>query len=50
MRDQSKHRLVSGIVVYGPFMRKLPFGAVRRAGNTRLVWLDLHNLLGIVTV
>jgi len=42
--------VLSGIVVYGPFMRKLPFGTVRRDGSRRLRWLDLHNLLGIVTV
>lgn len=42
--------VVSGIVVYGPFMRKLPFGTVRREGSLRLTWLDLHNLLGIVTL
>jgi uncharacterized iron-regulated membrane protein len=42
--------LVSGAVVYGPFMRKLPFGAVRRDRSPRLKWLDLHNLLGIVTL
>jgi uncharacterized iron-regulated membrane protein len=42
--------VVSGIVVYGPFMRKLPFGAVRRDRSPRLRWLDLHNLLGIATV
>jgi uncharacterized iron-regulated membrane protein len=42
--------LVSGAVVYGPFMRKLDFGAVRH-GRARVVrWLDLHNLLGIVTL
>jgi uncharacterized iron-regulated membrane protein len=41
--------VLSGIVVYGPFMRKLPFGAVRRDGSARLLWLDLHNLLGIST-
>jgi uncharacterized iron-regulated membrane protein len=41
--------VVSGIVVYGPFMRRLPFGTVRRAGSRRLWSLDLHNLTGIVT-
>jgi uncharacterized iron-regulated membrane protein len=41
--------IVSGIVVYRPFMRKLDFGTVRRARSRRLKWLDLHNLLGIVT-
>lgn len=42
--------IVSGIVVYGPFMRKLPFGTIRQDRSRRLAWLDLHNLLGIVTV
>ena len=42
--------LVSGAVVYGPFMRKLPFGTVRRERAAHLRWLDLHNLLGIVTL
>ncbi len=42
--------LVSGAVVYGPFMRKLPFGAVRRERSKRTQWLDLHNLLGIATL
>ncbi len=42
--------IVSGVVVYGPFMRKLPFGTVRQGGSLRLTWLDLHNLLGIATV
>ena len=31
-------------------MRKLAFGAVRRERSTRVKWLDLHNLLGIVTL
>lgn len=42
--------IVSGVVVYAPYMRKLPFGTVRRERGRRLKWLDLHNLLGIVTV
>lgn len=37
--------LLSGIVLYGPFMRRLPFGTVRPAPR-RTHWLDLHNLLG----
>lgn len=42
--------IVSGIVVYAPSMRKLPFGTVR-GNRSRLVrWLDLHNLLGAVTI
>ena len=42
--------IVSGIVLYAPFMRKLRFGEVRHERSTRVKWLDLHNLLGIVTV
>lgn len=42
--------IVSGIVLYAPFMRKLPFGAVRRDRSPRLKWLDLHNMLGVVTL
>jgi uncharacterized iron-regulated membrane protein len=42
--------IVSGGVVYGPFMRKLDFGTVRKHKARRLKWLDLHNLLGIVTL
>ena len=42
--------IVSGVVLYAPFMRKLQFGQVRRDRSTRLKWLDLHNLLGIVTL
>jgi uncharacterized iron-regulated membrane protein len=41
--------IISGMVVYGPFMRKLEFGTVRES-QRRLKWLDLHNLLGIVTL
>jgi uncharacterized iron-regulated membrane protein len=42
--------LVSGVVIYGPFMRKLDFGTVRKQKSTRVKWLDLHNLLGVVTL
>jgi len=42
--------LVSGVVLYGPFMTKLPFGTIRRDRSARTRWLDLHNLLGIATV
>jgi len=42
--------IVSGVVLYAPFMRKLDFGTVRREKRPRLKWLDLHNLLGIVTL
>lgn len=39
--------LVSGTVIYAPFMRRLAFGTVRTGQSRRLAWLDLHNLLGI---
>ncbi|MGE4408667.1 PepSY-associated TM helix domain-containing protein, partial [Pseudomonas sp.] len=42
--------LVSGVVVYTPFMRKLDFASVRSGRSRRLKWLDLHNALGIVTL
>ncbi|SFF93608.1 Uncharacterized iron-regulated membrane protein [Duganella sp. CF458] len=42
--------IVSGVVLYAPFMRKLDFGTVRRDRAPRLKWLDMHNLLGIVTL
>jgi uncharacterized iron-regulated membrane protein len=42
--------IVSGVVLYAPFMRKLRFGEVRRGRSTRVKWLDLHNMLGIVTL
>lgn len=41
--------VVSGVVLYAPYMRKLPFG-VLRGGQRRLAWLDWHNLTGIVTL
>src|SRR5690606_20983310 len=42
--------IVSGVVLYYPFMRRLKFGALRTRRSRRVKWLDWHNLLGIVTV
>lgn len=42
--------IVSGVVLYAPFMRKLPFGSVRHDAAPRTKWLDMHNMLGIVTL
>jgi hypothetical protein len=42
--------VVSGIVLYAPFMRRQPFGVLRVNRSARLKWLDYHNLLGIVTI
>jgi len=41
--------IISGVVLYGPFMKKLDFGTIRMQRSKRLKWLDLHNLLGIAT-
>lgn len=42
--------IVSGVVLYAPFMRKLEFATVRRRRSAPVKWLDYHNLLGAVTV
>jgi uncharacterized iron-regulated membrane protein len=42
--------LVSGTVVYAPFMRRLSFATVRKDRSRRVRWLDTHNMIGIVTL
>lgn len=42
--------IVSGVVLYAPFMRKLDFGTLRTTRSARLKWLDYHNLIGIVAL
>jgi uncharacterized iron-regulated membrane protein len=42
--------LISGALVYGPFMRRLNFGTYRSRATARTRWFDLHNLVGIVTL
>ena len=50
--------LISGTVLYAPFMRRQPFGVLRtgrgmgdgRARNKRIGWIDQHNLIGIATL
>ena len=42
--------LLSGAVIYAPHVARRPFGTIRRARRVRVRWIDLHNLLGIVTV
>lgn len=42
--------IVSGAMLYAPFMRRREFGAIRRSSGTRSRWLDVHNLLGIATL
>ncbi|WP_374408942.1 PepSY-associated TM helix domain-containing protein [Pelagerythrobacter sp.] len=40
--------LISGTVLYAPFMRRLRFGALRMDKSRRVGRLDQHNLAGIV--
>jgi uncharacterized iron-regulated membrane protein len=42
--------MVSGIVLYAPFTRKLGFGLLRFGRQTRIVQADLHNLCAVVTM
>ncbi|WP_394270782.1 PepSY-associated TM helix domain-containing protein [Qipengyuania sp.] len=42
--------LVSGMVLYVPFMRRLAFGTLREPRNRRVRTLDRHNLVGVVTL
>lgn len=40
--------MISGVMLYAPFTRRLGFGTIRSDRSRRVRWLDLHNLLGIV--
>ncbi|MGB7370579.1 PepSY-associated TM helix domain-containing protein [Erythrobacter sp.] len=42
--------LVSGVVLYAPFMRRLRFGTLRTDRSPRVKTLDQHNLLGITAL
>lgn len=42
--------IVSGVMLYGPIMKRFDFGMIRTEKSARLRWLDLHNVLGIVTL
>jgi uncharacterized iron-regulated membrane protein len=42
--------IISGAVLYAPFMRKLAFGEIRHNKQPKLKRLDTHNFLGIVTL
>lgn len=42
--------LLSGLVIYAPYMRKVAFGAIRRGKGARLTQLDLHNVIGAVVL
>lgn len=40
--------IVSGVVLYAPFMRRLTFGEIRKKRTEKLKRLDTHNFLGVV--
>ncbi len=42
--------VVSGVVLYAPFMRRIAFGEIRKNRATKLKRLDTHNFLGVVTL
>lgn len=42
--------IISGVVLYAPFMRRQPFASFRTGHARRTCWLDVHNVLGILTV
>lgn len=42
--------IVSGVVLYWPFTRRMAFGTLRISASPRIRWLDWHNLLGVVTI
>lgn len=41
--------IISGVVIYSPYRKRVAFGLVRRS-PPRLLWADLHNLLGMVSL
>lgn len=42
--------IISGVVLYAPFMRKMRFGEIRHQRGEKLKRLDVHNFLGIITL
>jgi uncharacterized iron-regulated membrane protein len=42
--------IVSGVVLYGPFTRRLRFATIRQSSSRRVFWLDWHNLTGAMTI
>lgn len=42
--------IVSGVVLYAPIMKRFNFGMIRTEKSNRVRWLDMHNMLGIVTL
>lgn len=42
--------LLSGLVVYAPYVKRIAFGVLRRGRGSRLLQLDLHNFIGVVVL
>lgn len=42
--------VVSGVVVYAPYVKRIAFGVLRRGRGARLLQLDLHNFAGSVVL
>ncbi len=42
--------IISGLVLYPPFVRRFGFAAIRTNKSRKVLWLDLHNLTGIITM
>ncbi|MBJ9986424.1 PepSY domain-containing protein [Acinetobacter sp. S40] len=42
--------LISGLVVYAPYVKRFLFGIIRRDKGKRIFQLDLHNLMGSVVL
>jgi len=42
--------ILSGLVLYVPFMQRLAFGTVRHDRSPRVRRIDRHNLLGVITL
>ena len=42
--------LLSGLVVYAPYVKRIAFGVLRRGKGARLLQLDLHNFIGAIVL
>ncbi|PCC71922.1 Uncharacterized iron-regulated membrane protein [Nannocystis exedens] len=42
--------LLSGLVIYAPYVRRIAYGVIRRGRGARLAQLDLHNFVGAVVL
>lgn len=42
--------LLSGLVVYAPYVKKIAFGFLRRGRGPRLLQLDMHNFIGALVL